>query len=333
MPTINELLGNPSSAMSDALRAGLDNVSQWQEITFTKYIRLVMPLDGYIFWVRADQISQSALLNAMTYNSVPFNAPGKLITPAAQITVRAYLHYSTDTIQTDTETYDLNKVILSCQSDVDPFNELGSNVMYLGEFGNLKFGFNSRLNLNISANIYHYQGDAIYPQMMSQIIDDTTQLDTADLVVSSSIPIWLGLQTTFPLYPAMLSENNSLPPFGTIKCSDPVAVAGSPTFDGSTGSQWQLVRETVSITTYGVKNNQILDWVSHVMWNVRNGMIPMGVTNSPIPIDKQIPQREINAIAICKRVTFDVNYYQSRIRDQAWKLIKSAIPTYIPQEF
>ena len=39
------------------LAAGVDMLSIQQEITFTRYIRLVLPLDGYVFWVKADMVA------------------------------------------------------------------------------------------------------------------------------------------------------------------------------------------------------------------------------------------------------------------------------------
>jgi hypothetical protein len=56
------------------LVAGERVLSENQTITFTKYIRLVLPIDGTVFWLRADLASPSALFNASRFSRAAFNA-------------------------------------------------------------------------------------------------------------------------------------------------------------------------------------------------------------------------------------------------------------------
>ena len=100
-------------------------------------------------------------------------------------------------------------VTFTAQADIDPFNDIGSKVLYIGEFYGIRFAFSRRSGLNEPANIYHYTGHAIYPHMMSQIINSPTDIDLADVVVSSSLPIWLSLNQYMPMFPAMLSMQNT----------------------------------------------------------------------------------------------------------------------------
>ncbi len=46
-----------------ALAGGVETLSLQQEITFTQYVRLVLPLDGFVFWVRSDLLTASALFS------------------------------------------------------------------------------------------------------------------------------------------------------------------------------------------------------------------------------------------------------------------------------
>nr|WP_245168511.1 hypothetical protein [Enterobacter roggenkampii] len=42
--------------------------------------------------------------------------------------------------------------------------------------------------------------------MRSQIINSADDIDLSDVVVSSSLPVWLALSQYMPMFPAMLSE-------------------------------------------------------------------------------------------------------------------------------
>jgi hypothetical protein len=57
------------------------------------------------------------------------------------VNVKGYLHLTTETIQDDEQLYDRNVVTFTAQADIDPFNDIGSEVLYIGEF--LVFSFHS----------------------------------------------------------------------------------------------------------------------------------------------------------------------------------------------
>lgn len=46
-----------------------------------------------------------------------------------------------ETIQDDEQLYDLNVVTFTAQADIDPFNDIGSDVLYIGEFFGIQFSF------------------------------------------------------------------------------------------------------------------------------------------------------------------------------------------------
>src|SRR6516225_5355021 len=192
MTTPIEEAAGYANPLNSALRAGIENLDRGSTITFTKYVKMVLPLDGFVFWVKADMLSPTALYNAGQFNRMELNAEPRPITPAATITVSGSMHYATDTQQEETDTIQRNRMIFTSEQDVDFFNEAGPMVMYIGEWDGLRFSFSARQPLYLQADIYHYVGDAIYPTMASQIIDNPADVNR-ELVVSNSLPIWLML--------------------------------------------------------------------------------------------------------------------------------------------
>lgn len=305
MPTINEL-STAKTELNAALTEGLDDISRFEVVTFTKYVRRVLPLDGFVFWL----------------NTALVNDDGK---PTTQ-PVKGYIHLTTDSIQEEEQLYDRNSVIFTAQSKIDNFNETGGDELYIGEFYGVRFAFSRRYGWNDPANLYHYSGHAIYPQMASQIIDSADDIDINDVVVSSSLPIWLNMRAPgVPLYPAMLSPDNFLPPFATVKCSMADSLASSYFLDKNS-NQSQLVSEEVKISFTGLRNAAIMDFVRYVTEYTLSDDAELGIMNIPVVQDERVPQNELNVLAQRKTITFKVNYYQARVREVARKLILKAIP-------
>ncbi|EHK4822551.1 hypothetical protein I4Y03_003080 [Salmonella enterica subsp. enterica serovar Abony] len=308
MPSLSELQQNAKTELNAALTQGLDDLSRFQLVTFTKYIRKVLPLDGFVFWVKASALSDN-----------PGNEPDT-------VNVKGYLHLTTETIQDDEQLYDRNVVTFTAQADIDPFNDIGSDVLYIGEFFGIQFSFSRRTGLNEPANLYHYTGEAIYPHMRSQIINSADDIDLSDVVVSSSLPVWLGLSQFMPMYPAMLSVQNLAPPYATVKCGEPIPVAGAFCLDEKQ-NQYQLVSEDVTLTVTGLRNAAVEDFLRYVQDYTLSDKAEMGVMNIPVIQDERVTQNELNIIAMRKKVKFKVNYYQQRMRNVARRLITSAIPS------
>ncbi|EBJ8356762.1 hypothetical protein D0W10_09840 [Salmonella enterica] len=308
MPSLNELQQTAKTELNATLTQGLDDLSRFQVVTFTKYIRKVLPLDGFVFWVKASVLS-----------SAPDSEPDT-------VNVKGYLHLTTESIQDDEQLYDRNVVTFTAQADIDPFNDIGSDVLYIGEFFGIQFSFSRRTGLNEAANLYHYSGEAIFPYMRSQIINSADDIDLADVVVSNSLPIWLSLSQFMPMYPAMLSVQNLVPPYATVKCGEPSPVAGAFCLDEKQ-NQYQLVSEDVTITVTGLRNAAVEDFLRYVQDYTLSDKAEMGVMNIPVIQDERITQNELNIIAMRKKVKFKVNYYQQRMRNVARRLITSAIPS------
>ena len=99
MPSLSELQ-NAKTELNATLTQGLDDLSRFQVVTFTKYIRKVLPLDGFVFWVKASVLSDD-----------PNNEPDT-------VDVKGYLHLTTETIQDDEQLYDRNVVTFTAQADI-----------------------------------------------------------------------------------------------------------------------------------------------------------------------------------------------------------------------
>jgi len=304
---------------SATLLAGLRALSLDQAITFTQYTRCVLPLDGYVFWLRT---------NATV--------------------IQGSLHVSTDKRQIEDETIAINRVIFTTAAEVQAFNALGPNAILVGQasppdgpeavgYGTapLLFAFSSRSPFYKSASKYHYMGDAVYPAMQSQLIDIATGLANQPLIVSDSLPAWLSLQSYSPpwlvvpnpgiiLYPSFLVPDNLAPPYGVVHIdpANTIALQASP-FIGSTGSHWQLASDRVRITLYGLTNNQALAWFDLVeQYTMDTGAI--GMMNCAIVRDEKRTQAELGIIAMKKTVEYQVSYQQATINAVARQLVESA---------
>ncbi|HHH0018955.1 TPA: hypothetical protein ACPZCB_004439 [Yersinia enterocolitica] len=312
MPSLAELQKTAQTELNAALTQGLDDISLSEVVTFTKYIRKVLPLDGFVFWVKASILTDDTDPEPDT------------------VDVKGYLHLTTETIQDDEQLYDRNVVTFTAQSDIDPFNDIVSDVLYIGEFYGIQFSFSRRTGLNEPANLYHYTGEAVYPHMRSQIINSAEDIDLTDVVVSSSLPIWLGLNQYMPMYPAMLSIQNISPPFATVRCSNVTPVAGSFYLDEK-NNQYQLVSEDVTISVTGLRNAAIEDFLRYMQQYTISDDAEMGIMNIPVVQDERVTQNELNVIAMRKTIKFKINYYQQRMRNVARKLVISVIPSIYPE--
>lgn len=308
MPSLSELQQTAVTELNATLTQGLDDLSQFQVVPFTKYIRKVLPLDGFVFWIKASILSDDPDPEPDTKD------------------VKGYLHLTTESIQDDEQLYNRNVVTFTAQADIDPFNDIGTDVLYIGEFFGIQFSFSRRTGLNEPANLYHYTGEAIFPYMRSQIINSVDDIDLNDVVVSSSLPVWLSLSQYMPMFPAMLSTQNLSPPYATVKCANTSPIAGAFYLDEKQ-NQYQLVSEDVTISVTGLRNASVEDFLRYVQDYTLTDVAEMGVMNIPVVQDERVTQNELNIIAMRKTIKFKVNYYQQRMRNISRQLISTAIPS------
>lgn len=324
MSVIAETIGTQGQ-MSSALKAGLETLDLNATVRFTKYRRVVLPADGFVFWVKADLLSSSALVNTAPVNTVTAGQIATVTVPAPAFDAKGSLHHTTVNTQNADESSSTNRMIFTSEISVDDLAAIAPDTMYLAETDGQRYAFSTRSMWYRQAGLYHYSGDAVYPALMTQIIDNPADLNITDTVVSNSLPIWLGLASLFPIYPGYLVPDNLQPPYAAIDITEADTTpmqAGA--FHDRTGSRWQLAKDTVRVVTYGVRNNTIMDWLDMINDYTLDNPNILGIMNSPIPRDDKRGQVEISTIAQKKIITFDASYYQARMLDLSRQIIQSA---------
>lgn len=184
---------NAQSPIAAAMKAGVEAISSQQSILFVKYVRLILPIDGFAFWVRADMVSRSALYNASLYNRAVYNQSPTLSVTTSCFEAKGSLHYSTDVRQDEPSTMGIRRVVFTSEQEIQSLAEIGPTVIYIGQWEGARFAFSNRQSFYRQADLFHYTGDAIYPELESQIIDTPATFNSRAQIVSNSLPLWLSL--------------------------------------------------------------------------------------------------------------------------------------------
>lgn len=335
-----------ASTMASAQAAGIALLSRKQKVTFRRYVRVVLPLDGFVFWVNASILADPAA-------QVKTGAGETLDNPTAPLVVEGSFHYSIIDQQQEDENFALNTITFTTQIPIQDFNSPAPNVLFIGEVavensdaGNpdvplLRFAFSRQGNFYEAAGVYHYTGSAIYPDMLPQIIDKVSDLDLTNVVVSNSLPIWLTIASAaqpfwwpprnfFPLFPSFLVPDNEPPPFAACHI-DGANTHGlqSSMWLGRTYDAFQLASDRVKITFYGLRNDDVMDFVRAVnQYSIENDVL--GIMGVPVVRDEKRTQNELGTLAMKKTVEFEVSYIQTRLADIARQLIESVVVTFTP---
>ena len=260
------------------------------------------------------------------------------VTLPTTVDVQGSFHYSTQIEQREDAVVDSNEVIFTALSEIQAFNQLGPDYMYIchydtpGPSPDLIFAFSSRGRLYEQADLYHYLGRALRSVHSTQIIDDPSTFNPT-LVISNSLPIWLnlpnyvppypGFTCPIPLYPSYLVTDNLSPPFGSVHIEKTQSLAFSPTY-GPRVQAAELCRETVKVHLYGCDNITSETFLDFVLQYSRDWMT-LGMANSPAVIDEKSAQPEFQVLAQYKTIVFDVTYRQEVSRDIARQFIQHAI--------
>lgn len=313
MPSLDELAEATGSQLSGVLRSSVETISSGQEISFRLYVRQVLPIDGFVYWVNAGIIQPEELARMK-------------ITSPKTATIKGSLHRQVVTEQSESQSQDVNNIIFTPIEKADDFNVEDPNAIYLGEYAGTQFAFSRMESRYTQSGIYHYRGMAILPTMRSQIIDSPDDISD-EQIISNSIPIWLALKQFATVYPSFLVPSNLRPPYIVADVRNTVPLAMASRYDAGSRKRYQFVQDTVRITLYGFSNRMALDYVDFVV-NKAAEDEEFGITNMPIPIDVKSNQVEINALAKKKIVDFEVNYYQQTARDISHQLIKKVIVNY-----
>ena len=317
------------SQLGSGLAQGVETISGSEQITFTLYVKLVLPLDKYVFWVNASLLTDSALFNASQYNALLYNSYPEGV-PPRQLVAKGSFHFSSDVQMLEDRQSVFNHTIFTSLVEISDFNLINPQFMYVAEYEGMKFAFNRRENFYKQADLYHYRGDALYSVMDTQLIDTMTGFDTTSVIVSNSLPIWLALNQFFPMYPSYLVDQNIPPVYAAVDIApaNTIALQDFPLLDPDS-NPWQLVKDTVKITIYGIRNHEALNFVQYILDYSRN-TDNIGLMNMPVMRDEKMTQSELGILAQKKTITFEVSYYQTTVNDIARQLIEKAFISVTP---
>ena len=318
--------------MAAGLALGVETISQEQTVTFTRYVRYILPYDGYAYWLRADLLGPSAVPNNGAFNTYTINRSPNISSYAPTVDIKGSLHYASNAQQSEDESLDVNDMVFTSLVNIDDLNVNGPQVLYIGEIDGIQFAFSQRGMYYRQSGLFHYRGYAVYPALRSQLVDTVTGFDATSVVVSNSLPIWLTLNKFFPMYPSFLIPDNIDPPWCSvhIEPSQTQSMQSAPFIDPNNGSSYQLCTDHVKLTVYGLRNAQILNFLNYVndySLNTDN----MGIMNMPTVRDGKRIQNELTVLAMQKTIEFDVSYYQAVVQNVALQYIKSVFINYYPQ--
>jgi hypothetical protein len=316
VPTLDELNG-VTGQLHDALAAGIADISQATTVCFSVYHKVVLPLDGFVFWLRAGDFDQAGSI-----------------------------HWMTDRRQDEAETHSDNTIVFTTQEEVQSLNATNSDTLVVGDIEGRQYAFNRHGWYFPQAGVWHYQGEGLNASVASQLVDDPSQIDMSKLIVSDSLPAWLALVSYDPvwiswpkdrnphitLYPSYLVPDNQPTPYGSVHI-EPTRIDAlqSMPWLSSTYSHYQLTKETVRVTLYGCDNAAAADWLDLVEQYTLD-TDAFGIMNMPTLRDGKRTWTPGMMLAQQKFVEFEVSYVQTRINDIARQLIIEALARVLPDD-
>jgi hypothetical protein len=260
------------------------------------------------------------------------------VTLPTDVQVKGSFHYSSLINQEEDATFDSNTVIFTSLSEIQPFNQVGPDYLYICQYHELTFAFSSRGRLYEQADLYHYQGTALRSRHANMIFDDVNKFNPT-LTISNSLPIWLnmpnyvppypGFVCPLPLYPSYLVDDNLPPPFGSIHIEGTECIELGSSF-GPRMEQSQLVRERVRVHLYGADNLMASNFVAFVEQYSVDWM-KLGLSDSPAIKDIKLTAPEFKILAQRKQIDFNINYRQWTIRDEYRQFIEHVRVQLLPQ--
>jgi len=308
--------------LNPSLVAGLDEISSHAVVHFTQYRRVVLPLDGFVFWLRSGSFSQAGSL-----------------------------HHAAERSQDEDGTLTTDAVVFTTSEEIVQLNRSSTDTLTVGHVEGVRYAFRRHGWFYANSNIWHYAGASVVAPLAIQLVDDPTQIDPTKLIVSDSLPAWLSLISYTPiwlnppnplitLYPSFAVPDNLEPPYGSVHI-DPDGIRAlqsspllRPIVGVSPGSppinvgllHNQLVAERVRVTLYGCNNEMAADFLDLVeRYSYDQDII--GIMNMPAIRDGKRTWPEGMVLAQQKFIDFEISYIQNRNYAVATQLILSAQTT------
>jgi hypothetical protein len=264
MSNIGEISGQQSQS-SNILATGYDVLDNVETLILKRYTRYILPLDGFAFWI--------------------------LDTDADELSVEGSLHFSTQVIQREDETIGVNAVLLTTKTEIQDLNAVALNSMYIGSSkkGEIRFAFSATGKFFKQSNIWHYRGDAIYPAMFSQIIDNPILPISIPQIATNSLPLWIslsGIQNQFSDVAITFNSMMETPTIGDILTTVPPRVCAVVV--GVYGDILDVVVNVGSFESGDVVNNYTASANIGIIAAVNNG-VPTIYPSYLIPSNIQPP--------------------------------------------
>lgn len=328
MTTIQEATTG-KTPLGASLDDGVATLSLNQTVTFNLYLRVVLPADGFVFWVRASLLSKnSAAYNNALYNSVRYAQAGQASPQDTSFQFPGSLHFSTLTQQNEADSASTKTIVFTARQPVEDLDAAGPNMMWIASYQGIKFAFRERAMFYKQSALHHYRGVALYSMLETQVIDAQADLPTGN-VVSNSLPLWLMMNQYAPVYPSNLVPQNLPPPYIAVHIppGSTDAFSMQPWIDARTGSSWQLSRDTVKFTLYGLQNDAAIDFQNYILNGSLDDDSGYGILGTRLGAvqDEKQTQPEMQILAQRKTLQYDVSYYQARIQAMALQYIEHAM--------
>lgn len=305
------------------LALGLDVIDQGQTYQFQQYTRIVLPVDGFVFWK-------------------PVGGPQDVV---------GSLHYALEMLQDIDQVAADGDVLFTSKTQLSILSAVTNPTLWVVTVGEnqtddpqtnpVRFAFSRQGHFYAQAGLWHYSGRRVMPALATQLLDPGNTVDLTRAVVSNSIPLWMAMNTYqqdysgqpetpgVTIYPAEQVAENIPPPYAVVDVRETEAIGSAPLLNGSQfGSHTQLVKDTVDITLYGLQNNEALlfqDFVNQYSLDTDY----LGILNMPVVKDVKRDAPEIRALAMKKTIRYEISYYQSTTTSVARQLIEHALPDFI----
>lgn len=326
---INEALGGASKPLGALLGDTLESLDLDQEVWFQAYTRVVLPIDGYVFWV-----------------------------PTGKVKVAGALHHMQEILQNEDETLGSAATFFTTRQKIVEFSSAPINTVFVAREGDFRYAFYAQQGFAQFVELWHYQGKIISPAMTTQLLDNPAMIDPTRAIVSNSLPLWLalngyqspyvgGFSPGITLYPSFLVPANLTPPYGAVHIPPewttatqafPIVKRGGKQSTDAEGNpiissngkpviipqriHHQLMADRVRVTLYGLQSDEALDFLDSVLEFSQNYQY-FGICNAPAVTDGKRTQAELQAIAMQKIIEFDVSYIQGRVAAVARQLLTS----------